>query len=75
MRSFGHQGRFQRRSLFLMNHVCHFDWLFFWWVVERQGSLCHWKSVTKDMIKKAPFLGEAAGGVYCLEVGVWLSSA
>ena len=49
-----------------MNHVCHLDWMFFWGVVERQGNLCHWKSVTKNMIKRIPVLGEAAGGAVSL---------
>ena len=57
IRTFGHRERFKRRSVFLMNHVCHFDWLYFWGVVERLGDLTAWKAITKDGIKKIPFLG------------------
>ncbi len=57
-RSFGFNGEFKRRSIFIMNHISHFDWLFFWGVVERQGDLHIWKAVTKNMMKKMPFVGE-----------------
>jgi len=57
MRSFGHQERFQRRSVFLMNHVCHFDTFFLWGVIERQGNLCYWKGVAKNALRRMPILG------------------
>lgn len=58
-RSFGFTGKFKPRSVFLMNHVSHLDWLFFWSVINRQGDLSTWKVVTKDMMKTAPFFGPA----------------
>ena len=56
-RTFGHGEKFKQRSLFVMNHVCHFDWLFFWGVMERNGNIGTWKVVTKNSIKKVPFVG------------------
>jgi len=58
-RSFGYSGQFKKRCLFIMNHVSHFDWMFFWAVVERQGDLMTWRAVTKDMLKNVPFIGES----------------
>ena len=57
IRTFGHREKFRPRSLFVMNHVCHFDWLYFWGVVERNGNITTWKVVTKNSIKKVPILG------------------
>ena len=57
-RSFGYNGQFKKRCLFIMNHVSHFDWVFFWAVVERQGDLMTWRAVTKDMLKNVPIIGE-----------------
>ena len=57
IRMFGHSGRFERRSLVIMNHICHFDWLYFWGVMEHSGDLTSWKAITKDAIKKAPLVG------------------
>ena len=44
--------------MFIMNHLSHFDWMFFWGVVEKQGDLHFWKVVTKDEIIKLPFIGK-----------------
>ena len=56
-RSFGFTGQFKPRCVFLMNHVSHFDWMFFWGVANKQGDLSTWKVVTKDMMKWIPFIG------------------
>ena len=64
VRTFGHHELFKSRSLILMNHICHFDWLFFWSVLERNGDVTSWKAVTKDMIKKFPLLGTGMSRVH-----------
>ena len=68
--TFGHREKFKQRSLFIMNHVCHFDWMFFWSVVERNGDLTCWKAVTKDVIKKFPILGVYVHTCVCVCVFV-----
>ena len=69
-RTFGYQEKFKQRSLFLMNHVCHFDWLFFWGVVERSGDTTCWKAIAKDMIKKVPLVGRWLHTYTCLIPGL-----
>eukprot|EP00731_Ephydatia_muelleri_P027381 Em0019g254a len=59
VRTFGFDGKFKRKCLFIMNHRTHLDWMFFWAVVERQGDLSGWKAVTKSDMKKYPFVGVA----------------
>ena len=56
-KTFGFHGKFKRRSLFIMNHVTHLDWLYFWSVVGRHGDLLTWKVVTKNNIRHLPLLG------------------
>ena len=57
-RSFGYNGQFKRRCLFIMNHVSHFDWMFSWGMIERQGDLLFWRAISKDAIKSLLFIGE-----------------
>ena len=45
-------------SVFVMNHICHFDWLYFWGVVEQNGDITCWKAITKNMIRKVPLIGK-----------------
>jgi len=59
VRTFGYGGGFKRRSIMIMNHVSHFDWMYFWSVVDRQGDLTYWKPVTKRFpLRNLPILGE-----------------
>ena len=45
----------------IMNHVSHFDWMYFWSVVDRHGDLSYWKPVTKRRpLRSLPILGELA---------------
>ena len=58
IRTFGFSGKFKKRSLIIMNHVSHFDWLYLWSVVDRQGDLTFWKAITKTLpMKNVPILG------------------
>jgi lysocardiolipin and lysophospholipid acyltransferase len=57
IKTFGHRKKFEQRSLFLMNHICHFDWLFFWGVAKRNGNIATWKVVTKDAVRRVPLIG------------------
>ena len=58
IRTFGFQGHFKKRSVIIMNHVSHFDWLFFWSVVDRHGDFTFWKVITKDMLRQIPIIGK-----------------
>ena len=58
IRTFGFQGRFKKRCVIIMNHVSHFDWLFFWSVVDRHGDFTFWKVITKDMFRQVPIIGK-----------------
>lgn len=58
IRTFGFKGHFKKRSLIIMNHVTHFDWLFFWSVIDRHGDFPSWKAVMKEKpLKQLPILG------------------
>ena len=58
IRTFGFKGHFKKRSLIIMNHVTHFDWLFFWSVIDRHGEFPSWKVVMKEKpLKQLPVLG------------------
>lgn len=58
IRTFGHSGTFKRRSLIIMNHVSHLDWMYMWSVIDRQGDLSFWKAITKRFpIRSLPILG------------------
>ena len=58
IRTFGFDGRFKRRSLIIMNHVSHFDWIYLWDVIDRQGDLSYWKAITKSApFRHTPILG------------------
>ena len=57
-RSFGYNGQFKRRCLFIMNHVTHFDWMFSWGVIERQGDLFFWKAISKDALRNLLIIGK-----------------
>ena len=58
IRTFGFKGHFKKRSVIIMNHVSHFDWLFFWSVVDRYGDFSFWKVVTKEKpLRQLPILG------------------
>ena len=60
IRTFGFDGRFKRRSLIIMNHVSHFDWIYLWDVVDRQGDLSYWKAITKrEPFQHCPIIGMA----------------
>ena len=59
IRTFGFKGHFKKRSVIIMNHVSHFDWLFFWSVVDRHGDFSFWKVITKEKpLKQVPILGK-----------------
>lgn len=59
IRTFGFKGHFKKRSVIIMNHVSHFDWLFFWSVVDRHGDFSFWKVITKEKpLRQLPILGE-----------------
>ena len=59
IRTFGFKGHFKKRSVIIMNHVSHFDWLFFWSVVDRYGDFSFWKVITKERpLRQVPILGE-----------------
>lgn len=58
IRIFGFKGRFKKRSVIIMNHVSHFDWMFFWSVVDRHGDYSSWKVVMKEKpLRQLPILG------------------
>ncbi len=59
IRTFGHGEKFKRRSLIIMNHVSHLDWMYLWSVIDRQGDLSFWKVVTKKLpVRSLPILGK-----------------
>ena len=59
IRTFGFKGHFKKRSVIIMNHVSHFDWLFFWSVVDRYGDFSFWKVITKEKpLRQLPILGK-----------------
>lgn len=59
IRTFGFKGHFKKRSVIIMNHVSHFDWLFFWSVVDRYGDFSIWKVITKEKpLRQLPILGK-----------------
>ena len=59
IRTFGFKGHFKKRSVIIMNHVSHFDWLFFWSVVDRYGDFSFWKVITKEKpLRQLPVLGK-----------------
>lgn len=45
-------------ALIVMNHRCHFDWMFYWSVLMRYGKLCYLRIVMKDILRHIPGLGE-----------------
>ena len=58
IRTFGFGGNFKRRSLIIMNHVTHMDWMYLWDVVDKQGHLSYWKAVTKRLpVREIPIIG------------------
>lgn len=61
---FGHQCDFDKRCIFLMNHRCHFDWLYFFAVVAKQGQPDYWTVMQKYPTKYVPFLGESESESY-----------
>ena len=70
IRTFGHDGKFKRRSLIIMNHVSHYDWIYLWDVVDRQGELSFWKAITKAApIKDVPIIGKLRWNIPCVYVG------
>ncbi|KAI6646154.1 Lysocardiolipin acyltransferase 1-like [Oopsacas minuta] len=56
----GHKGRFKPRSLIIMNHLSHFDWVWFIAYVVRAGRIIDLAVVLKHEIKFVPILGWAA---------------
>ena len=56
----GHQGRFKPRSLIIMNHLSHFDWLWFVAYTLRAGRIIDLSVVLKQEIKFVPVIGWAA---------------
>ena len=58
VRVFGHPEKFSDRSLIIMNHRCHFDWMFFFPVVCKQGDPKKWMAMLKYAGKVFPILGE-----------------
>ncbi len=46
------------KSLIILNHRCHFDWLFFWIVVGKMGDSSKWQVMLKRIGKIAPFFGK-----------------
>ena len=71
VRTFGHKGQFKRRSLFIMNHISHFDWMYFWLLMVRQGDLSALSTVTKDMMGKIPIFGTCVCVCVCPAVSSW----
>ena len=63
---FGHKEKFSERSLIILNHRCHFDWLFFWMVVGKRGDASSWLVMLKRIGKVAPFFGG-----YIFPIGVY----
>lgn len=63
---FGHQVDFDDHCIFIMNHRCHFDWLFFFPVVAKQGQLNYWTVMQKLASKYAPFYGKLKSLLYPL---------
>ena len=66
VRVFGHKEKFSERSLIILNHRCHFDWLFFWMVVGKRGDTSSWLVMLKRIGKVAPFFGG-----YIFPIGVY----
>lgn len=59
MRTFGNTfDRLDDRSLLIMNHRTHLDWLFLWSVLGRYGNLDCWKPIMKSSLKHVPLYGE-----------------
>jgi len=58
------------RSLLLMNHRTHLDWLFLWSVLARYGNLDHWKPIMKSSLKHIPLYGKCAYVCVCVCVCV-----
>ena len=56
-RMFGHRLDFDDRCVLLMNHRCHFDWLFFFSVMAKQGELIYWTVIQRRINKFVPILG------------------
>ena len=59
VRTFGHKFNFSDRCLIILNHRCHFDWLFFWLVVAMRGDSTKWMVMLKRVAKFAPFFGKS----------------
>ena len=61
IRTFGFGEKFKKRSLIIMNHVSHFDWIYLWDVMDRQGNLSFWKAITKRVpVFYVPILGNVS---------------
>ena len=58
VRIFGDKEEFSDHSIQIMNHRCHFDWLFFWIVEAMRGDPEKWMVMMKKPGKYVPLLGE-----------------
>ena len=56
----GHKGQFKPRSLIIMNHLSHFDWLWFFAFMIRAGRISDLAVIVKHEIKFVPILGWAS---------------
>lgn len=70
IRTFGFGEKFKKRSLIIMNHVSHFDWIYLWGVMDRQGNLSFWKAITKRVpIFYIPIIGMLGFMPLCMIYG------
>ncbi|XP_031566730.1 lysocardiolipin acyltransferase 1-like [Actinia tenebrosa] len=53
-------------ALIVMNHRCHFDWMFYWSVLMRYGKLCYLRIVMKDILRHIPGIGWGMQGAMYL---------
>ncbi|XP_011403843.2 PREDICTED: lysocardiolipin acyltransferase 1-like [Amphimedon queenslandica] len=56
---YGDSRRFDKHCLFILNHRCHFDWMFFWDVAGKLGNLSWWMVMLKNSLKRVPIAGWA----------------
>jgi 1-acyl-sn-glycerol-3-phosphate acyltransferase len=57
VRIFGHRQPLDKRTLIILNHRCHFDWMFLWLVLAKVGDLGMWTVILKKLLKPVPLAG------------------
>ena len=58
VRVFGYPEKFADRSLIILNHRCHFDWMYFWLVLAQRGDVNKLSIMLKCAGKYLPFIGQ-----------------